>query len=240
MFMESVVEKLRKIGLTEYEAKAYLSLLNDHLNSAAKLSEKSGVPRTKIYSVLEALEQKGWIRIYSGIPLLFKAVDPREVFKKVKTDYDEFLESVQATLKEEVKEVKEKFMILKFDVGLASLKEELSKAKTVWISNATTDFLKKVSDHFRKDAAIRVLLFPGECKINNKNVQWKEAEVKIVCMVRNKEVPSMSLVLDESRTFTVIEDPVSHEYIVNEMLYDECSKCFAEWYNLGWTGAKEV
>jgi len=238
--MESVVEKLQQIGLTEYEAKAYLTLLKNHLNSATKLSEKSGVPRTKIYSVLESLERKGWIRIYSGIPLLFKAVDPHNVFEKIKKNYDGFLESIQTTLKEEAKEMKDKFVILKFDVGLASLKEELSKAKTVWISNATTDFLKKVSNHFREDAAIKVLLFPGERKINNKNVQWKEAEVKIVCMVRNKEVPSMSLVLDESRTFTVIQDPVSHEYIIDEMLYDECSKCFAEWYNLGWTGAKDV
>ena len=49
MFMESVVEKLQRIGLTEYEAKAYLALLRDHLNSATKLFEKSGVPRTNLF-----------------------------------------------------------------------------------------------------------------------------------------------------------------------------------------------
>jgi len=57
--MEDSVEKLRKIGLTEYEAKAHLSVLRDHVNTATKLSERSGVPRTRIYSVLEALSQKG-------------------------------------------------------------------------------------------------------------------------------------------------------------------------------------
>jgi sugar-specific transcriptional regulator TrmB len=91
--MESVVEKLQRVGPTEYEAKAYLSLLKDHLNSTTKLSEKSSVSRTKIYSVLESLERKGWIRVYSGIPLLFKAVDPRDIFEKIKKDYNEFLES---------------------------------------------------------------------------------------------------------------------------------------------------
>jgi len=238
--MESVVEKLQKIGLTEYEARAYLSLLKDHIDTAAKLSEKSGIPRTRVYSVLESLERKGWIKIYSGIPLLFKAVDPRDVFKKVKKDYDEFLESIQATLKEEVKEMKEKFVILKFDAGLGSLKEEMGKAKTIWISNATRGFLEKVSDAFSTDAQVKVLLFPGERKTGNRNVQFREAEVKIVCIVGNKEVPSMSVILDESRTFTVFEDPVEHRYIVDEMLYDECSKCFAEWYNLGWNAAKEL
>ena len=72
----SIVEQLQKVGLTEYEAKVYSSLLKDHLNSATKLSEKSGVPRTKIYSVLESLENKGWVKIYSGAPLLFKPVHP--------------------------------------------------------------------------------------------------------------------------------------------------------------------
>jgi len=238
--MEGVVEKLQRIGLTEYEAKAYLTLLRDHLNSASKLSEKSGVPRTKIYSVLESLERKGWIRIYSGIPLLFRAVEPREVFKKVKKDYEEFLGSIQTTLKEEVREMKEKFMILKFDVGLESLKEEMRKAKTIWINNATTDFLKKVTDAFSKDAVVKALLFPRERKFGAKNVQFKEAEIEIICIVRNKEVPSMAVILDESRTFTVFEDPVNHQYLVDEMLYDECSKCFVEWYNLGWDAAKEV
>ena len=238
--MESVAKKLQKVGLTEYEAKAYLSLLRDHLNSATKLSEKSGVPRTKIYQVLESLENKGWIRIYSGIPLLFKAVDPRDIFEKFKKDYSEFLRSIQATLDKEVMEMKEKFVILKFDVGLRSLKEEMRKAKTIWINNATTDFLKKVNDTFSKDAEVRVLLFPGEKKIDDKKVQFREAGVKIVCMVRNKEVPSMSITLDESRTFTVFEDPVNHQYVVDEMLYDECAKCFLEWNSLGWNAAKEV
>jgi len=111
---------------------------------------------------------------------------------------------------------------------------------TEWINNATTGFIRKVKDAFSEDAEVRVLLFPGEKKIDDKNLQFREAEVKIVCMVRNKEVLSMSITLDESRTFTVFEDPLSHEYIVDEMLYDECAKCFLEWNNLGWNAAKEM
>ncbi len=238
--MESVVKKLRKVGLTEYEARAYLGLLSDHLNTATKLSEKTGVPRTKIYSVLETLAFKGWIKIYSGIPLLFKAVNPQEVFERIKKEYTDFLDSTQTTLDREGGEVKEKFVIKKFDLGLRGLKEEIKKAKTIQISNATTDFLKKVSKAFNKDASVQVLLFPGEGKIGNGNMEFKEAQVKIVCLVRGKEVPSMSIILDESRTFTVVEDPVDHRYIVDEMLYDECSKCFEEWYNLGWKATEEM
>jgi sugar-specific transcriptional regulator TrmB len=233
--MESVVEKLQRVGLTQYEAKAYVALLNTHLNTATEVSEKSGVPRTKIYSVLEALKHKGWVRVYSGVPLLFKAVEPLKVFEKVKGDLETFLQSVQTTLKEEVNEMKEKFVIKKFDIGLEGLKQEISKAKTVEINNATTSFVKKVSDAFRADAVVKVLMFLGEAKPGNmQNVELKEAEVAIVTIMRNREVPSMSIILDEGRTFTAFQDPINHKYIVDEMLYDECQRCFSEWSNLSW------
>jgi sugar-specific transcriptional regulator TrmB len=238
--MASVVEKLQQVGLTEYEAKAYLALLNTHLSTATQASEKSGVPRTKIYSVLEALRNKGWVRVYSGVPLLFKAVQPMRVFEKAKEDYAELLDSIKTTLKEEVNNVKEKFVIKRFDVGLEGLKEEIKKAKTVEINNATASFVKKVSDAFRPDAMVKVLLFPGEVKPNNmQSVQFKQAEVAIVTIMRNREVPSMSIILDEGRTFTAFQDPVDHKYIIDEFLYDECSRCFAEWSNLSWSSATQ-
>lgn len=238
--MERVVEKLKRIGLTEYEAKAYVALLEVHLNTATKVSEKSGVPRTRIYSVLESLAHKSWVRIYSGVPLLFKAQAPQEVFDKIKEEYGEFLDSVKSTLKEEVKNMKEKFVIKKFDIGLEGLKEEIKKAKTVEINNATAEFIKKISDTFKPNAQVKVLLFPGERKLKLSNVQFKLAEVGIVSIVRNREMPSMSIVLDEDRTFTVFQDPVDSHYIIDEMLYDECSKCFGGWSNMSWTAAKET
>ena len=74
--------------------------------------------------------------------------------------------------------MKEKFVI-KFDLGCENLLEEVKKAKTVQISNATTEFLKKLSKAFSHDAAVRVLLFPGEKRIGNGNIQFKEVEVEV-------------------------------------------------------------
>jgi sugar-specific transcriptional regulator TrmB len=196
------------------------------------------VPRTKIYAVLEALKDKGWVRIYSGVPLLFRAVAPTSVFERVKEDYSRLLQSIQVTLNNDVKNMKEKFVIKRFDIGLDGLKTEIAKAKTVEINNAPTSFLKKVADAFRADALVRVLLFPGEAKISGlPHVEFKEAEIAIVTFVRNREVPSMSITLDEERTFTVFQDPVEDKYIVDEMLYDECQRCFAGWSSMGWASA---
>jgi sugar-specific transcriptional regulator TrmB len=238
--MESAIDKLRQVGLTEYEAKAYLALLNTHLSTATKASEKSGIPRTRIYSVLESLKDKGWVRVYSGVPLLFKAIEPLSVFEKVKEDYATFLESVQSTLKNEVNDMKEKFVIKRYDIGLEGLKQEIAKAKTVEINNATANFLKMVSGAFNAEAVVRVLLFPGETKIASlPHAEFKKAEVSIVTIIRNREVPSMSVTLDEERTFTVFQDPVDHKYVVDEMLYDECQRCFASWSSMSWNSSNQ-
>jgi len=233
--LESVIEKLLRVGLTEYEAKAYLALLKTHMSTATQVSEKARIPRTKIYIVLESLKEKGWVQVYSGVPLLFRAVEPLKIFEKVKEDYLNFLDMTQATLREGVNEMKEKFVIKKFDLGLEKLREEIGKAKTVEINNSPASFVKKVCDVFRKDAKVKILLFPGESKPGNMpSVEFKQAEVAIVSVVRNKEMPSMSIVLDEERTFTVFQDPVDHRYIIDEMLYDECTRCFSDWSNLSW------
>ncbi len=236
--MDSAFEKLRKVGLTEYEAKAYLALLNTHLSTASKTAEKSGVPRTKIYTVLEGLSNKGWVKMYSGYPLLFRAVAPAAVFEKAKEDYTAFLASIQVTLKQEANGMKDKFVVKKFDIGLEGLKQEIKKAKTIEINNTTAAFLKKVSDAFGKDALVRVLMFPGEPKVALPKAVYKEAEVAIVTIIRNREVPSMSIVLDEERTFTAFQDPVTQNWIVDEMLYDECQRCFAGWSNMSWQNSQ--
>ncbi len=232
-----IVERLKRLGLTEYEAKAYLSLLNDHLNSAAKLSKKSGVPRTKIYETLESLEAKGWIRIYSGVPLLFRAVDPRNVLEKIKKEQDELLNGIGMELSAEAFEMKDKYIILKMDIGLEGLKEEIAKAKTVHLSNATADLLERLGGSFARDVEVKALMFPGEKK-PHKRIDSREALVRIVCLIKNKEVPSTTVVLDECRVFTVNRDPASGRYRVDEMLHDDCAGCLNELYYLGWNSAK--
>ncbi len=68
-------DKLRKafhkLGLTDYEMRAYLALLERGGMTANQVSEVADVPYSKIYEVLESLEQKGWIGSEGGRPAKF-------------------------------------------------------------------------------------------------------------------------------------------------------------------------
>ena len=52
---DKVRKSLEKIGLTSYEIRTYTSLIDGGELNASELSNKSGVPYSKIYEVLGTL-----------------------------------------------------------------------------------------------------------------------------------------------------------------------------------------
>ncbi len=71
----SLERLLRELGLSSYESKAlaYLALSRGEVK-ASDLSKATGIPRTKVYTVLESLEDLGLVRISPTRPL--KASSP--------------------------------------------------------------------------------------------------------------------------------------------------------------------
>jgi HTH-type transcriptional regulator, sugar sensing transcriptional regulator len=59
------VSRLTRLGLTSYEAKAYLALIRRDSSTAAQVARLSGVPRQRIYDVLASLVERG---LASGRP----------------------------------------------------------------------------------------------------------------------------------------------------------------------------
>ena len=76
----SISDKSRKamesLGLTSYETKVYLCLLEIGSMRASDISKKSGVPYSKIYEVLNSLEDKGWLETDSSRPQKFFPKSP--------------------------------------------------------------------------------------------------------------------------------------------------------------------
>ncbi|MDW0314988.1 MAG: helix-turn-helix domain-containing protein [Nitrososphaeraceae archaeon] len=84
----SISDKSRKamesLGLTSYEIKVYLSLLETGSLTASDISKKSGVPYSKIYEVLNSLEDKGWSESNSSRPQKFFPKSPLTALEAMK------------------------------------------------------------------------------------------------------------------------------------------------------------
>ncbi len=87
-------EILKELGLTDYEIKIYLALLEHGQISAYVLAEKTGLYRQAIYDAINRLIEKGYVNsVKEGKSQLYRAIDPEfileylnektEVFKQV-------------------------------------------------------------------------------------------------------------------------------------------------------------
>ena len=84
--LETTIETLKILGFTEYEARAYISLVGFGMATAREIHENSGVPQGRIYSVLRSLSEKNYIEVQEGNPSYFYAENPAVILNKLKTE----------------------------------------------------------------------------------------------------------------------------------------------------------
>ena len=94
-------KSLEKIGLTSYEIKTFSALLKSGEMTASDLSQKSGVPYSKIYEVLGTLEEKGWIGSDDSRPTKYFAKSPATGVESTKQKMEsDFLQNQNVILNE--------------------------------------------------------------------------------------------------------------------------------------------
>ncbi len=82
--MDENITVLKGMGLTMYEAEAYVTLTSLISSNATEIAEKSGIPRSKIYDVLKGLSKKNFIDVEDGRPLTYNVKSPVEALNREK------------------------------------------------------------------------------------------------------------------------------------------------------------
>jgi sugar-specific transcriptional regulator TrmB len=77
-----LIGNLEEFGLSQYEARAYLTMIGKGSLSASEIAYYSHLPRTKIYLTLKKLEKKGLSVISQQKPLICSAINPTEAFEE--------------------------------------------------------------------------------------------------------------------------------------------------------------
>ncbi len=75
-----MIDTIKKLGLNEYESKAYSCLLQKGGLSAVSISRAAGIPRARIYDILASLESKGFVIRSASKQSDFSAVNPTKAF----------------------------------------------------------------------------------------------------------------------------------------------------------------
>ena len=213
--MDSTLAVLDSFGLSEYEARTYAAVLGENPSEARKLSMRCGVPRTKIYSILRKLKERGLIFELPGEPSRFAPCSPTKAFgqyvlrkkEQVSDGVISLLKSQEllSSLEEQFKKTLSAVELKKNEVWiihdqpemLDKMKEMLSKAKrTVTLVAPEYGFVffyerfgKLLDDLVEKRVSISVWT-----KVNSYNEQLIR-ELNCVCKVSNVDAISPFLYL---------------------------------------------
>jgi predicted DNA-binding transcriptional regulator len=77
------VHGLIQLGMTRYEAKAYLTLIQRESYAASELASEAGIPRQRIYDVLNSLVSRGLARDWPGPVTKYAATDPEAAIDRL-------------------------------------------------------------------------------------------------------------------------------------------------------------
>ena len=92
---ENILDVLKNLNFTEYESKAYLALLEESPLTGYAVAKKSGVPRSKIYEVLESLVIRGDIFVSYGNTPQYIPVPAKDLIKNRRMKAEETFEQAE-------------------------------------------------------------------------------------------------------------------------------------------------
>lgn len=83
-----LVSSLEELGLSRYEAAAYITMIRRGSLAASEISYYANLPRTKVYSTLKKLGKKRLLIVSQSKPLVCGAIPPEEAFSDMVKLYE--------------------------------------------------------------------------------------------------------------------------------------------------------
>ncbi|WP_339224992.1 helix-turn-helix domain-containing protein [Paenibacillus sp. FSL H8-0332] len=83
-----MIEALRKLGLSDLEARCYLALHGQPPSSGYEVAKQVSVSRSNVYAALRSLVDKGVCRTIEGEPVTFAAIPVRQVVKLLQAEFE--------------------------------------------------------------------------------------------------------------------------------------------------------
>jgi predicted transcriptional regulator len=97
--MNQVNVQLQELGFSEYETKAYITLLQQYPLNGYALAKASGIPRANIYGVLQKLEERGAVvAVNTKDGLIYSPIAPEDLIRRLSTHIEAVLMAAQQEL----------------------------------------------------------------------------------------------------------------------------------------------
>lgn len=176
---DSLARELQGLGFSEYEARAYIALLQSSPATAYEVSKSAGLPRANTYGALEGCTQKEAVQPFSQNPTRYVPVDPQELLERIARDTSNRCKQLASSLGN-LKASEERDFVWNLqgtDKVNAKIAEMIELANVhVWIKaheSVVETHLTALSDAAKRGVKIMIILFGQDGKrfSYNKNVR---------------------------------------------------------------------
>lgn len=98
--MKKILSHLQNLAFSQYESRAYLSLLKQGQVTGYELSKNSGIPASKIYGVLNKLLDKEIIIALDSDPVRYAPIPPDDIISRLQGNYQRSFDALRHSLNE--------------------------------------------------------------------------------------------------------------------------------------------
>ncbi len=145
---------LLEVGLTQWESKTYVALLELGSTTTGPLVKKCGVPQSKIYSVLNSLMNKGLANyIIKKKTKYFQAADPKKILALVK-EKERKIEKIMPELEAKQEMAKERQSVELFE-GIPAIRSMFisltsdAKKEEKWYGFSTgKEYIEEINEFY--------------------------------------------------------------------------------------------
>jgi sugar-specific transcriptional regulator TrmB len=181
--MERIEEILREFSLTEYEIKAFVTLLKTDTATAEQISEMGSIPLPRVYDTLVELKKKGFVLISKSRPKKFKAISPEKALQSLLKIKKDAFENNAKHLESNIENIKNFLPEIELNKKRDSNKEELF---TLWSTERRINVVNLLNERL-SNSKKEVYCFAGDLSWLSESIDTiksalrRGVEIKIVC-----------------------------------------------------------
>ena len=250
--MDELILQLKQLGLTEYEAKVYIALVQESPANAAQISKLSTVPRARVYGTLDALVEKGIVlkenaektAIYRALPVALFIEKAQQDFTTTIARMDEALSALEVESVEQQAQVltlQEKESIMQYCRHLLEKAEQ-----TIMISmwDDMYDLLREDIERAAKRVAVKGITIRAKDIVSTvdthrttyhlsttQNPHW------FIIAIDHREALYGSPVTERLSAFLtddemhlyILEDYIWHDVLVNRLVKRNGDESLEQW-----------
>ena len=239
--MKEVIGDLTELGLSEYEAKVYSAMLVQDLLTASDITKIGGVPRGRVYDIINQLIDKGFCVTVPGVVKKFRAVNPEAAVQnliELHQKHQQKMVGIAKKLQDKFDNKKDNATPLDFIQVLTSKQSQVNKfrelvedaneiimafTKKPYATNPDIEDLKKASAPFKKiiDSGVQVRTVYEADDSTENFVEWLSYFESIGEKIRiAQHLPVKMLISDKNKVMISLRNQGAGSFNVTSMVVE--------------------